>query len=436
MFTYYLRLGFRSLLRNPVLTALMVITLGIGIAASMSTLTVLEIMSGNPIPDKSDRLIVPSLDNDPKDMAKDAPLPNQMTYQDASNLLAQHRAKRQTAIYAFGAFVESGRKDLPPFRADGMAPTHDFFDMFEVPFRYGRPWDADADAHRSNVAVIGTKFSEKLFGAGVNPVGRHLRFNDHDYTISGVIGDWSPAPRYYRLEGNDAYGDTWDVMIPFATAIDQQYENNGTINCEGDGSGTGFAAFVRSECTWIQYWAELASASDRPAYDSYIAAYIGDQKKLGRFPRAVHYKLYNVMEWLDHEGVVTDDSKLQTWLAFGFLLVCLVNTVGLLLAKFTSRGGEIGVRRALGAPKREIFRQFLIEAGVVGLAGGTLGLVLSFGGLWLIAQQSDNMKAVAHTSATMLLTTIALAIVCSMLAGLLPTWRACQIRPAIQLKSQ
>jgi len=134
--------------------------------------------------------------------------------------------------------------------------------------------------------------------------------------------------------------------------------------------------------------------------------------------------------------VVGDDSKLQTWLAFGFLLVCLVNTVGLLLAKFTARGGEVGVRRALGAPKREIFKQFLIEAGVVGLAGGALGLVLSFGGLWLIAQQSDNMKAVAHTSATMLLTTIALAIACSVLAGLLPTWRACQIRPAIQLKSQ
>ncbi|HTD28817.1 MAG TPA: FtsX-like permease family protein, partial [Xanthomonadaceae bacterium] len=430
-------LGFRSLLRNPVLTALMVITLGIGIAASMSTLTVLEIMRGNPIPDKSDRLIVPSLDNNAKDMAKDAPLPNQVSYLDATNLLAQHRAKRQTAIYAFGAFVESGRKDLPPFRADGMAPTHDFFDMFEVPFRYGRPWDADADVHKSDVAVITTTFAEKVFGANVNPVGRHLRFNDHDYTVSGVIGDWSPAPRYYRLEGNDAYGDTWDIMIPFSTAIGQEYQNNGSMDCNNDnGMGTGYAALLRSECVWIQYWAELGSTSERPAFDSYIAAYLGDQKKLGRFPRPLHYKLYNVMEWLDHEGVVGKDSQLQTWLAFGFLLVCLVNTVGLLLAKFTARGGEIGVRRALGAPKREIFHQFLIEAGVVGLAGGALGLVLSFGGLWLIAQQSDNMKAVAHTSASMLFTTIALAIGCSVLAGLLPTWRACQIRPAIQLKSQ
>jgi len=435
MFAYYLRLGFRSLRRNPVLTALMVLTLGIGIAASMSTLTVLMIMSGNPIPDKSDRLVVPLLDNNPKDMPADARVPDQMSYIDATRLLAQHHAKRQTAIYGPAAFIESPRKDLPPFRADGLAPTHDFFDIFDVPFRYGGPWGADADANKGYVAVISTALSEKLFGK-VNPVGQSLRMNDRDYRITGVIGDWKPLPRYYRLiAGGDTYGDIEDVMIPFSTAVAQEMKNNGSTDCESD-SGATYQDFLRSECVWIQYWAELDSPSDRKAYGDYIAAYISEQKKLGRYPRPVNYKLYDVTEWLDHEGVVGKDSKLQTWLALGFLLVCLVNTIGLLLAKFTARGGEIGVRRALGAPKREIFRQFLIEAGVVGLAGGAIGLVLSFGGLWLIAQQSDSMKTVAHMSASMLFATIALAIACSMLAGLLPTWRACQIRPAVQLKSQ
>jgi len=435
MFAYYLRLGFRSLRRNPVLTALMVLTLGIGIAASMSTLTVLVIMSGNPIPDKSDRLVVPLLDNNPKDMPADAKIPEQMSYIDATNLLAQHHAKRQTAIYGIAAFVESPRKDLPPFRADGIAPTHDFFDIFKVPFRYGGAWGADADANRNDVAVISTALSEKLFGKS-NPVGQHLRVNDREYQITGVIGDWAPLPRYYRLiAGGDTYGDIEDVMIPFSTAVGQELGNNGSTDCSSD-SGATYQAFLRSECVWIQYWAELDSASDRQSYGDYIAAYIGEQKKLGRYPRPLSYKLYDVMEWLDARGVVGKDSKLQTWLALGFLLVCLVNTIGLLLAKFTARGGEIGVRRALGAPKREIFRQFLIEAGVVGVAGGAIGMVLSFGGLWLIAQQSDSMKTVAHMSTSMLLATIALAIACSLLAGLLPTWRACQIRPAVQLKSQ
>ena len=78
--------------------------------------------------------------------------------------------------------------------------------------------------------------------------------------------------------------------------------------------------------------------------------------------------------------MVPGDVRLQLWLAFGFLLVCLLNTVGLLLAKFLRRSGEIGVRRALGASRRAIFMQCLVEAGTVGLAGGVLGLGLALAG--------------------------------------------------------
>jgi putative ABC transport system permease protein len=61
--------------------------------------------------------------------------------------------------------------------------------------------------------------------------------------------------------------------------------------------------------------------------------------------------LYNVNEWMEKLKVVGNDSKLSAWLAFGFLVLCLVNTVGLLLAKFSVRASEIGVRRALGASR-------------------------------------------------------------------------------------
>ena len=60
MFSYYLKLGLLNLRRSPVLTLLMVMTLGVGVAASMSTLVVLAAMSGNPIPHKSERLIAPA----------------------------------------------------------------------------------------------------------------------------------------------------------------------------------------------------------------------------------------------------------------------------------------------------------------------------------------------------------------------------------------
>jgi putative ABC transport system permease protein len=127
---------------------------------------------------------------------------------------------------------------------------------------------------------------------------------------------------------------------------------------------------------------------------------------------------------------------MQVWLAFGFLLVCLLNTVGLLLAKFMRRASEIGVRRALGASRRAIFTQCLVEAGTVGLAGGLLGLALAQLGLWAIRQQPTGFADILHLDATMLLATFALAILASVLAGMLPAWHACRVAPAIQLKSQ
>ena len=157
---------------------------------------------------------------------------------------------------------------------------------------------------------------------------------------------------------------------------------------------------------------------------------------MGRFQRPPNVRLPALMEWLDINKVVPGDVRLQTWLAFGFLLVCLVNTVGLMLAKFLRRAGELGVRRALGASKREVFTQLLVESGVIGLAGGAGGLLLAFLGLWLVRKQPSDYAALAHLDMSMLLITFLLAVGSSLLAGLLPAWRACQITPALQLKSQ
>jgi putative ABC transport system permease protein len=123
------------------------------------------------------------------------------------------------------------------------------------------------------------------------------------------------------------------------------------------------------------------------------------------------------------------------WIALGFLLVCLVNTVGLLLTKFLRRSSEIGVRRALGASKRSIFIQLLTESAAVGLVGGVLGLGLALLGLWAVRQQPAEYASLARLDTPMLFATFALAVVSSLLAGIVPAWRGCQVSPAIQLKS-
>ena len=77
-----------------------------------------------------------------------------------------------------------------------------------------------------------------------------------------------------------------------------------------------------------------------------------------------------------------------------------------------------------------------LEAGAVGLAGGILGLGLAWLGLWAVRQQPTDYADLAHLDPMMLLMTFAIAVVASLLAGVLPAWSAMQVTPAIQLKSQ
>lgn len=436
MFSYYFMLGVRSLRRNPVLTALMVLTLAVGVAASVSTLTILHMMSSDPLPGKSSRLFVPLIDNGPLEGYTPGERPDdiQISYQDAVNMLKSGQGVRRTALYGVGAAVEPPRRDIAPFTIVGLAPTRDFFTMFDVPFLHGQAWTAQDDARGADVVVLSRAIAEKLFG-DADPVGQRLNLMGFPYTVVGVADKWKLLPRVYLLQGGSPYATGEEFFIPLASAIRHETSHYGGMSCTAN-IGPGFAARLASECTWITAWFETASAGDRAELQSWLDNYAADQRRLGRLKRNAPNRLFDVPGWMDYTRVVGKDSKLQTWLAFGFLALCLVNTIGLLLAKFSVRASEIGVRRALGASRAEIFRQFLIETTVVGLVGGALGLLLAFGALALIRLSSKSMASVAHMDWQMLGLTFVISVGAAILAGLLPTWRACQVTPAIQLKSQ
>lgn len=441
MFPYHLMLGVRSLRRNPVLTALMVLTLAIGVAASMSTLTVLHVMSGDPMPSKSDRLIVPFLDVGEAQGyvpgEKRSFFHNQVTYRDSMAMLQSGQGIRRTVVQDVFGVIEPARPDLPVSTVEGVATTADYFPMFELPFRHGAPWGAAQDRAAANVAVLSLKKAEDLFGHG-NPVGRRFRMWNREFTVIGVVDHWNPVPRYtHVINGNGGSFNGEDtVYVPFSTAVAAEQGSNGSTSCMKDPARPGYQGFLESECIWLQFWFELASPADRPALKDWLDGYVREQKRLGRMERPQPLELYDLPQWLDHMEVVPKDHKAAVWLSLGFLLLCMVNTMGLLLAKFSARAPEIGVRRALGATRGTVFRQFLVEAGVIGLTGGTLGLLLSVASLWVIRRQSRDLSVVAHMDWEMLAATFGIALLAALLAGLLPTWRSAQVTPALQLKSQ
>jgi putative ABC transport system permease protein len=434
MLAYYFKLALRSFRRNKILTALMVLAIALGIGAAMTTLTVFKVLSGDPIPQKSERLFYVQLDPYTRDGYKPDEEPEwQLTRFDAEELLRQKQAPRQALMTGGGGLIDPQVDALKPFSVSMRYSSADFFPMFDTPFLYGRGWSSAEDEGRARVAVISRTLNEKLF-KGANSIGKDVRVEGHVLRVIGVLDTWSPIPKFYDLN-TGKFDANEDVFIPFTTSQDLKLGRNGSMNCFGREIVNDMQA-LNAPCAWIQYWVELKSASDAPAFKAYLDNYSELQRAAGRFERPPNTRLRHVMQWLEYRNAVPGDVRLQMWLAFGFLLVCLINTVGLLLAKFLRRSGEIGVRRALGASRREIFTQYLVEAGTIGFAGGLLGLLFALAGLWAVRQRPTDYASLAHLDGAMLLLTFALAILASLLAGALPAWRAMQITPAVQLNSQ
>jgi putative ABC transport system permease protein len=347
-----------------------------------------------------------------------------------------HAAPRQAAMFVSGMALTPPNRDLLPFRVETRATYTDFFSMFDVPFQFGAAWSAADDQDRAYVVVITRELNDQVFN-GANSVGKTLNFDDHAYRVVGVLDRWQPQPKFYDLV-SAKYGKGEQAFIPFTRAVDSRMESWESTNCDGDdGRIDSFDARIRSECVWVQFWAELPAAADARRYHSFLDNYAADQQRAGRFHWSPRTRLHNVKQWIVHEHAVLDEVRILVLVSFSFLFVCLLNAMGLMLAKIMSRAPDIGVRRALGASRGAVFQQCLVEAAVIGLAGGLLGLVLTALGLVGVrALVTPAVGLLAHLDASDIGIALALSIGATALAGLYPTWRAAHVQPAWQLKAQ
>lgn len=437
MLAYYLRLGLRSLRRNPILTALMVLAIGFGVASSMTSYAVFRAVSGNPLPAKSSQLFAPQIDLwGPQVRAQGVDMPDALSYIDAMALMRAHKARYQAAMYPVGHTAIPQDAASEPFAVRGYATYADFFPMFDVPFIYGGGWDASQDDARASVVVISRQLNQQLF-AGANSVGRTVRLDDHDYRVIGVLADWNPRPRFYDLDNSNGFADPPDFFLPFTGAVDLQTETMGNNQCFGStGRAPGWQGWLQSSCAWVSFWVELPDAAAVQTYRDYLQGYGAEQNRTGRFHWPADYSLRNLTQWMDYEKVVPPETRMSLLLSLGFLLVCLVNTVGLMLAKFMRRAAEIGVRRALGASKREIWAQFLAEAAIVGVSGGVVGVLFTgIGVLGIGLVFEPDIARLAHIDISLVGLTLACALAATLGAAFYPTWRAARVQPAWQLKS-
>jgi len=411
----------------------MILLIALGVAGTVSTFSLLHAVSSNPFAAKAHRLFTPQIDNHgPEYVKMYGEIDSVLTLRDVEALRTHDSARLQTAIYKISLSLVPADPAIDALEANGYAVTVGYFQMLDVPFRFGTAWSKAADKEGGNEVVIGDELNQKVF-RGANSVGQEIRLDGHTYRISGVLAPWNPLPRFYAASDKNAFDrHAPQLLLPFRQALNLRIPTAG-----GSYGESSFPPWdMRSEISFISYWVEQPDSAAAAQYRNYLHAYADEQRTAGRFQWPANVALRDQEDWLNYQHVVPPEARISFVVALGLLVVCAVNTVGLLLARFLRRSGDIGVRRALGGSRSAILFQYLTEAAVIGLAGGLLGAVLTVcfvSSLGLVFPV--EVARLAHaTLATLLLAPI-IALCMVLLAAAYPILRACRIEPGWQLKS-
>ncbi|MBT1063204.1 ABC transporter permease [Bowmanella sp. Y26] len=450
MFAYNFSLALRSLKDRPGLTVLVLLAMSVGLGLFITFYTSAQNGSDIPHGDKASSLFLIQMDNrelsaDKIDRAISMP---DTTYRDAVNLYnLDMPATRQTYVMRTWATLSFADGDVRPMQSRGAATTADFFAMFEPPFLYGSGWRLDADGG-DNQVVLGKTMNEKLFG-GINSVGKSFLLNNKPVTVVGVMDSWHLSWRLYDRGFYQGYPH--DFFVPVQYALNQNFIRDTRFDCwEADQpqssrfTSQDLDILKTSECGWLAFWAELPEA-DRGMYQEKLNAYINEQKAYGRFPREVHTFVLNVVEQMDFLNANYGEQS-SVIMALLFYAVCLLNAIGILLAKFVRRSKEVSVRRALGARKSAIILQHTLEVVILGLCSAVLGLGIAQLGLKAMVQirlwasdynaRFEDVVPFFQLDWSLAAQAFLISVLCALLISIYPIWRLCSQPVAGYLKSQ
>jgi putative ABC transport system permease protein len=285
------------------------------------------------------------------------------------------------------------------------------FDVRALKLDQGRFYNPEDEIQRARVAVIGSEAKEKLF-SGRNALGEHIRVNGLSFEVIGVLSA-------KMQEGNDDINRV--VYVPFSTM--------------GDLKNTHYLDTI-----WFTY--------QTPEYESLeqsVRTILATEHKFNQTDRQA-VEVFNLMTQVHQFEIITMGLKILMGI-IGTLTLGIggVGLMNIMLVSVTQRTREIGVQKALGAPRRYILMQFLAEALTITFIGGVLGVILAYavalsvGRLTLYSAFAKNGEAgdirLIIAPGTLIASTLILGAV-GLISGMIPAFRASRLNPIEALRHE
>lgn len=277
--------------------------------------------------------------------------------------------------------------------------SEDFFYVRGMTFQSGQPFDKEGVTERAQDVVIDNNTQKTFFSDGTNPVGQVILLGSVPSRIIGVI------EAQKSMMGNS---DSLNVYLPYSTVMSRML---GQSN-------------VRSIIVRVKD--EYPSAAAENAILNLLVQRHGAQDVFTQNSDSIRETIQQTTQTM---------TLLVSAIAVISLIVGGIGVMNIMLVSVTERTQEIGVRMAVGARQSDILQQFLIEAVLVCILGGILGVLLSLGIGQLIGHFAGDIFQMAYST-----TSIVAAFVCSSMIGIIfgfiPARNAAQLNPVDALSRE
>ncbi|HYL91832.1 MAG TPA: ABC transporter permease [Alphaproteobacteria bacterium] len=431
------RYALRMLRKSPGFTAVVVLTLALGIGANTAVFTLMHAVLGKTLPvnDPSGLVVV----GDPTLVhlrASGSPprvdifsYPLYTNFRDSNSVFSGMLASGQVNRVRVSRVGETNTGSISD-QTLGTLVSGNYFSVLGVGTYLGRPLtpedDDVPDAHP--VAVVSYGFWKEKLGADANIIGQTFLFNGYPFTVVGVA-----QPDFL----GDTVGDREDVWFP--VTMQAELLPGRTWLKQYEASWLHLIARLKPGVSTAQAQAQLNLLFQQQVDGALLNRTQGSDAR--GFDRASLKKL-KVEVSPGGRGFSQLRGRYQEplWLLMGIvglvLLITCVNVANLLMARALGRQREISVRLALGASPLRIVRQLLVESFQLAFVGGALGLLVAYWGVGVLLQMTRAGDFEAHLDLPILLFAFAVSLVTGLLFGLAPALRMLDSAIVSGLKSR